>query len=141
MFARVARAALFFATMFVVSSLARSAHASTEGRGPAPFCDDRGATALAAPPDLEAPDEAVRRVRASACDLNGGNAITKWMASFGRSRTQVGAAPETPGPAFLTATLVTTRDVSGILPACRDVGRPCTGMRVRVERPPRSTAV
>src|SRR6202041_1954760 len=57
---RVAIAASFALVLFV---LARPASAAT-----APFCDDRGASAIAAPPVLEAPDDAIRRASVVSCD-------------------------------------------------------------------------
>jgi hypothetical protein len=60
---RALRAALFAVVAVVVWTVARPARAA-----PAPFCDDRGASALAAPPALEAPDDAIRRAVFSGCD-------------------------------------------------------------------------
>ena len=59
MVTRVFRTAIFAGVMLALWTLGRPAHAATL----APFCDDRGATALAPPPALEAPDEAVRQGR------------------------------------------------------------------------------
>jgi hypothetical protein len=64
MLRRALRAALFTIVLVVLWTVSRPAMAM-----PAPFCDDRGATAMAAEPLLEAPDVAVQRARAApACD-------------------------------------------------------------------------
>src|SRR5579884_797187 len=61
---RIYRAVLFAGVLLAVWAVAIPAFAS-----PAPLCDDRGATLLATPPALEAPDVAIERARASAtCD-------------------------------------------------------------------------
>jgi hypothetical protein len=57
---RVAIAASIALALFV---LARPARAST-----APFCDDRGASAIADAPILQAPDDAIRLARLAPCD-------------------------------------------------------------------------
>src|SRR5579859_2664378 len=51
------RAALFASVMFAIWSFSRSAAAG------AALCDDRGASATAEPPALEAPGEAIQRAR------------------------------------------------------------------------------
>jgi hypothetical protein len=130
MLARVARAALFFATMFVVSTLARSAFAAA-----APFCDDRGATALAAPPDLQAPDDAIQKARAEACGMHGdGDA---WVAMFRAARMERSAPPPDPSPARLTAAIVVAVPSSTALHHPEAPGEARTGSSSRVERPPR----
>ena len=63
---RILRAALFASFFLAAWAFARPARASAL----APFCDDRGATALAAAPALEATDEAIARAKASPCDGN-----------------------------------------------------------------------
>jgi hypothetical protein len=132
MLARLARSALFFATMLVVSTLARSALAS---RSAAPFCDDRGATALAAPPDLQASGEAIQRARAEACGMkvNGDT----WRSILRPARASVRATPSQPSPARLTAPLATVPLVSVVAPAPETLSDPPAGASGRVERPPR----
>src|SRR5690349_16784007 len=63
MVGRVFRAILFGGVTLALWALALPARAATVS----PFCDDRGASAVAADPALEAPDLAVRRVSV-ACD-------------------------------------------------------------------------
>jgi hypothetical protein len=66
MLRRTLRAALFTIVTVVLWTVARPAMAM-----PAPFCDDRGATAIAPEPLLEAPDVAVQRARiAPSCELD-----------------------------------------------------------------------
>lgn len=120
----------FAATMLVVLTLTRPAHAA-----PAPFCDDRGATALAAPPALEAPDEAIRRARVTGCNHNLDFDVL--MASLSPWHGKAGAAADHPGPVGLMAALVTAPSESMPLLATEPPGRPCVGARGRVERPPR----
>jgi hypothetical protein len=134
MLARVARAALFLTTMLVVSTLTRSAFAAA-----APFCDDRGATALAAPPVLVAPEAALQRARAGACgDQSDGD---RWMAALRQARqlsSDVSAPPDGPGPAGLGPRLVQVPLASSSMFRRSEVaGQPATGARLRVERPPR----
>lgn len=132
MFPRVVRAAVlcaaFAATMLAVMTLTRPAHAA-----PAPFCDDRGATALAAPPALEAPDVAIRRVRVTGCNLD----FDVLMASLSPWHGKASATADAPGPVGLIAAQVTAPSDSTPLLATEPPGRPCVGARGRVERPPR----
>ncbi len=131
MFARVVRAALFCATLLVAWTIARPAHAAAW----APFCDDRGATALAAPPALEAPDEAVRRVRVTGCGHR--LDVDVLMASLGPSRGHASAGSDAPGPACLNPATVTAAPVALALVEVLPPRRPAIGARGRVERPPR----
>jgi hypothetical protein len=55
---RILRATLFASFALALWAFARPARASS-----APFCDDRGASASAMPPALDAPDEALARAR------------------------------------------------------------------------------
>jgi len=119
---------LFAALVLALWTQARPARAAS-----APFCDDRGATALAAPPALEAPDEAIRRARISSC------AHEKAELGLTVSAQHRGAAPcsedsdkgwqpqaTTPCPAPAEAL-----ESAPVLPSH------CVGVRSRVERPPR----
>jgi hypothetical protein len=123
---RVAIAASFALVLFV---LARPASAAT-----APFCDDRGASAIAAPPVLEAPDDAIRRASVVSCDTE----ERLLDASIGpahrlRIRALVGteSAIAAPRPDVL-------RPLGQRLPVQRaPVARLPQGVGVRVERPPR----
>jgi len=130
MVVRALRAILFASVVLAVWSFARPARASAL----APFCDDRGATALAAPPALEAPDEAVRRAATPPCSAD--------EPLFGLAFAQghapsPGAAPG--GEPALAVAPVTIAPPSG--EAIEFVNRqvvPPFGVRYRVERPPRA---
>jgi|HubBroStandDraft_6_1064221.scaffolds.fasta_scaffold15261_2 hypothetical protein len=128
MVGRALRAALFAALVLALWTLARPAHAAF-----APFCDDRGATALAAPPAIEAPDEAIRRTLASSCEHE--------KVEFGLS---VRAQRKSTAPLSDGSEKGWQSQVSSSGPAPGEMlesvpvqPSPCIGVRVRVERPPR----
>jgi hypothetical protein len=116
--------------MLALWTLGRPAHAA----GLAPFCDDRGATALAAPPALEAPDIAVRRSAAPPCDDDSpilGFALCpahRILRSFSADATPATVAAQ---PHLLPPSLAE--------PTAFGAGKapPEAGVRYRVERPPR----
>jgi hypothetical protein len=129
MVGRALRAALFAALVLALWTLARPVHAAS-----APFCDDRGATALAAPPALDAPDEAIRRALALSC---GHEKVEFGLAVRTQHRT---AAPPSDdaergwqSPATRPGPAESEPLVSAPVPAS-----PCVGVRARVERPPRA---
>ncbi len=125
------RATIFAGVMLAVWTLGRPAHAATL----APFCDDRGATALAAQPALEAPDEAVRRAAAAPCDADAplfGLALGPAHRILREVLTD--AAPAAAGaPAQLTPPPLD----APFAPVARETP-PQAGVRYRVERPPRA---
>jgi hypothetical protein len=129
MIGRALRAALFAALVLALWTVTRPAHAAS-----APFCDDRGATALAAPPALEASDEAIRRALALGCEhekVEFGLAVRaphRSAAPPSNDPDRGWQSPVTlPGPAQ-DETVVSVQ-----------VGAsPWIGVRFRVERPPRS---
>jgi hypothetical protein len=129
---RVFRAAIFAGVMLALWTLGRPAHAAVL----APFCDDRGATALAAPPALEAPDEAIRRAAAPPCDST--DAPIFGIALGPAHRTlrdpQASAAPASEAPRLQL--LPPLRGEPLVLVARE--GPPQAGVRYRVERPPRA---
>lgn len=129
MVGRALRAALFAAGLMVLWTVARPAHAAS-----APFCDDRGATALAAPPTLEAPDDAIRRTLFSSCDHD--------QVEFGLAvRTQHGRAtpPSDDSERGWRLPAVLPVPAPGALLLRAHVhSAPCVGVRARVERPPRA---
>jgi hypothetical protein len=135
MLVRVARAAIFLVTMLVASTLSRSAFAGGfTGYFGAPFCDDRGATGLAARPDLQAPDAILQQARSGACDL-GGDA---WRAMLQPGGTKIVATAEGSAPVHTTPA-VTMRPVESFdLVVSEVAGHPSPGERTRVERPPRA---
>lgn len=128
----VLRAALSVGLMLALWTFARPAAAM-----PAGFCDDRGATSIAPPPALEAPDEAIERTRAPVTcfgdALEGRVAISPAHAGIASFGSDAGSA--------LTARAVT---IAAPPAPCADASSffaveasPPYGVRVRVERPPR----
>jgi hypothetical protein len=122
------RAAIFTALVFVLWSFSRPAFAAS-----APFCDDRGATALAAPPALEATGEAIVRARFSSCE-------------YGRPRLELAVGPahrilsppaDDAGYGWAMARARLEPAASGSLEVFLVMPPPCHGVRGRVERPPR----
>ncbi len=101
---------------------------------PAPFCDDRGASGIAATPTLEAPDVAVQRARAApACpgeDLPLGVAIT-------RGRPVSAPAVVIADPALPTIQAALVVPPGSMLDRPLPVESSRDGERSRVERPPR----
>lgn len=130
MVTRAFRTAIFVGVMLALWLVGRPAHAATF----APFCDDRGATALAPPPTLEATDEAVRRTAAPPCD---GEAPIFGLALQPAHRV-VPTASAAATPAATTAPLpLLPSPLDGpIAFVARETARPA-GVRYRVERPPR----
>jgi len=129
MLRRALRSALFAALVLALWTLARPARAAS-----APFCDDRGATALAAPPALEAPDEAIRRARVPSCTHDRVDLGLTVRARHGGTApppedSDKGWQPQVrlPGPAL-----------DEVLESAPSPAPPCTAVRSRVERPPRS---
>jgi len=116
--------------MLALWTLGRPAHAA----GLAPFCDDRGATALAAPPALEATDEAVRRSAAPPCEDEApifGLALGpahRTLRSFSADAAPAVAAaqPRLPPPPLEEPIAFVAGQAA-----------PQAGIRYRVERPPR----
>ena len=125
---RALRAASFAAVVLALWTMARPARAAS-----APFCDDRGATALAAPPALEAPGEAIRRASSSTCnhdkvELGLSVRAPRHRAAPPSDDTHHAWQPHVrlPGPALDEVQEVAAARAS-----------PCLGVRSRVERPPR----
>jgi hypothetical protein len=122
---------------FLVSSLAlalwtvsRPAHAS-----PAPLCDDRGATAIAPPLALEAPEGAIERARTPVTcpgsDVPYGSTVDRGHRGMAGATTA--AQPVLPASA---TGLVPPPGVT-VDPPARFTDPP-EGVRSRVERPPRA---
>lgn len=130
MVTRVFRTAIFAGVLLALWTLGRPAHAA----GLAPFCDNRGATALAPQPALEAPDEAVQKAAAPPCDAD----EPIFGRTLGPARRGARAAS-----ADLVAATTTSRPQRLATPVDRDVSPvvrqapPHAGVRYRVERPPR----
>jgi hypothetical protein len=126
---RILRAVVFASLLLATWTLARPAHASPL----APFCDDRGATALAPAPALETPDEAIRRAKTSPCDgdeplfgLAVGPAHRALAPPLGHVESAQPVKPSLFVP--LGGTSIDFAERASLMPL---------GVRGRVERPPR----
>ena len=141
MLAKALRAALFTGLVLALWTFARPARADVSpsdvlARSLAPFCDDRGATALAPPPALEPTDEVL--LRASAPPSDAGD---EGQPSFGASlrpahrviRTKAAQVVPVPVP---SPTAVPPSPVSALVLFEREA-LPPAGVRFRIERPPR----
>ncbi|MGA7124195.1 MAG: hypothetical protein WBY94_29100, partial [Polyangiaceae bacterium] len=127
--AMVVRAALFASLVLALWTIGRPAFAM-----PAGVCDDRGATAIAPAPPLEAPDVAIRQVRQGAScadqDLAGSERVVPAHRVFPLA---YGAAHH----ALSAMALPLALDVGVKLRFWTFLNRPLAGVRCRVERPPR----
>jgi len=126
---RVFRAFLFGGVTLALWALALPARAATLS----PFCDDRGASAVAADPSLEAPDLAVRRVAVSCDGLDADESVLAVVP--GHPRAPAPAAIAEPAVA-VTAPRIPPAD-SAPLDFVHDTTPPRSGVHDRVERPPR----
>jgi hypothetical protein len=131
MFRDVARAALFASLTLVLWMLARPAWAM-----PAGLCDDRGASAIASPPALEAPDGAIERARAQR-PCGGDDVAGRATIRHGRQSASAFAARRAGAlPVFCIAVPSAPDQAAEPL---RPAYRPTRcGVRLRVERPPRA---
>ena len=135
---RVARAALFLVTMLVASTLSRSAFASGfTGYFGAPFCDDRGATGLAARPDVQAPDTVLQQARSKACDLGGAAEAWRGLLRPGGPAKIIAMADDS-APVHPATAVTMPPAPSFDLVAVEAAGHPSPGAHARVERPPRA---
>jgi hypothetical protein len=118
--------------MLVVWAFARPAHAAWAW---APLCDDRGASAVAPPPLLVAPDETITRAEPSGCDRD----ATARLAALGADHTRSSSADaggEAALPVLATASLARYEN-GPFHPPVRPTDHPPVSPRSRVERPPR----
>ena len=129
MASRLLRAAIAASLALALFVLARPARAAS-----APFCDDRGASAIAAPPVLEAPDDAIRRATHVACEGEERDLDASIGAGHGAPvRTLV--APE---PAVAPMRALLAVPAGDLLPVqLAGEAPPSQGVGFRVERPPR----
>jgi hypothetical protein len=128
-FGKVLRAVVFASFLLAAWTFARPAQAALL----APFCDDRGATALAPEPALEATDEAVSRVKTSACDEN--EPLVGLAVGPAHRAATAPSGPVEPARVIRGSPLL--RALVGSLDfVTRATPRP-RGVRGRVERPPR----
>jgi hypothetical protein len=123
------RAALFAGVVLAIWTFALPALAE-----PAALCDDRGATVLAGPPALEAPDIAVERARVgTSCEGE-----DRFLgAAFVPGQRSSAPVPPTAEPFAPTQPQVLTPPSGQVLPVATVVALPHDGVRSRVERPPR----
>jgi hypothetical protein len=123
------RAAVFGSVFLALWTLARPASAAI-----APLCDDRGASGVALPPPLEAPEDAIQRARAPAtCERE----EMPLGANVGPTHKGVPQAAPSAEPAHPATQprLVFPAGRESRVPAV--VALPRDGVRYRVERPPR----
>jgi hypothetical protein len=129
MLPRAFRAVLFAGLVLALWAFARPASAATV----APFCDDRGATALASPPALDGAGDAVQQARATpSCDEQA--PVRQTVAP---ARRPVRIARATVPPVRIAPPLFVAPPQVQPLDPVESVSTPLTGVRVRVERPPR----
>jgi hypothetical protein len=123
------RAALFGGVFLALWTLAHPAAAAN-----APLCDDRGASAVADPPPLEAPEVAIERARATCAYTLGGLPFGARISPAHRNlpRFSPAPAPALPAAVLQVAPAAAEEPLRAVLAA-----RPCDGVRSRVERPPR----
>jgi len=135
MFRAFLRAALFGSVFLTLLTLALPASAAV-----APLCDDRGASAIAGPPLLEAPDEAIARVAVAAA-AHASSPCSREELPYGASVSPVHKGPSSaassadqalPSASSYLILLAGHELTAGELEA-----RPPDGVRVRIERPPR----
>jgi hypothetical protein len=122
------RVALFGGVFLALWTLARPAAAAT-----APLCDDRGASAVAAPPALVAPDQAIERARTTCSytkELPFGACISPAQKTVPRSSP---VADHAVPAAALRIAPAAAEQPQPVIP----VARALEGVRSRVERPPR----
>jgi|GEM_PF-2502479 hypothetical protein len=123
----ILRAGLVASLVLALWTLARPALASS-----APFCDDRGASAIAMPPALDAPDEAIARARSC---TGGGDALSlnatvvRWR--LGATWGMDGPAAALPRGVILVCAVREAFDPAERTPLASG------GVTSRVERPPR----
>jgi hypothetical protein len=127
------RAALFGGVFLALWTLAQPASAAV-----APLCDDRGASAVAGPPLLEAPDEGIARAAIAA---SGSASCSRDELPYGASVSPAHKGPSSPAwSAEQALPFVSPRLVllaGDDLAVAELAARPPDGVRVRVERPPR----
>jgi hypothetical protein len=129
MFRRALRTVLFAIVTVAIWTLSRPAFAM-----PAPLCDDRGATSLAPPPTLQAPELAVLRAPAPLPCEDEGLSAGPTLAS-GHVDHQ---APSTQGDPAVTTSVAPVVSAVGEPLALPPPAAPSSeGVHYRIERPPR----
>ena len=130
MLRRALRAVLFAIVTVAIWTVARPAQAM-----PAPYCDDRGATAIAEPPVLQAPDVVVRRAHvAGSCETDeraAGAAVSPGQGEPVPPAAHADPGIPSAGPVVASADCVEACFAPVVAPVF-------DGVRFPIERPPRA---
>jgi hypothetical protein len=129
MLRRALRTVLFAIVTVAIWTVARPAQAM-----PAPYCDDRGATAIAEPPVLQAPNAVVARAHpAPTCE--GRDAAVGVAIAPGHGQPAPSASQAEPGvPVVAPVVAPPSYEPAFFAPVAAPVA---DGVRSSVERPPR----
>ncbi|HEX3770337.1 MAG TPA: hypothetical protein VHV30_05710 [Polyangiaceae bacterium] len=131
MLVRVLRATLFASVLLAVWSFARPAQAQVL----APFSDDRGATGIALPPALQAPEDAMQR---AAAPPSFSLEDPVFGLAFDHGRRPGPSASSAQDPAVASRAIVIAPAASAPLEFVLRETSPPTAPPVRLERPPRA---
>jgi hypothetical protein len=123
------RAAVFGSAFLALWTLARPASAAI-----APLCDDRGASGVALPPPLEAPEDAIQRARAASTCTRDGIPLGTNVGPTHKRAPQAAPSGEPAHPAMQPRLVFPAGFASRALAV---LALPRDGVRYRVERPPR----
>jgi hypothetical protein len=123
------RAAVFGSVFLTLWTLARPASAAI-----APLCDDRGASGVAMPPPLEAPEDAIQRAHATASCTRDEIPLGASMGPTHKRAPKAAPSAEPAHPAAQPRLVFPARRESRGLAV---VALPRDGVRYRIERPPR----
>jgi hypothetical protein len=123
---------VFIAASIALAAWVTSSSAWAAPAHGAPYCDDRGASALAPPPTFEASDVAIRRARLAGC----GSDARSLFASISSARRAASFAGHSL-MAGLPSTASWVIAVSSEPLAATDIeGADRRGVRFRIDRPP-----
>jgi len=124
------RGILFAAVWLAVMTVAHPASAEW-----APLCDDRGASAFAPPPLLEAAPDVITRAARSSCDRDDSAPLSAVRRTHDRVRLT-----DSDGDAALLAAVLGVRapPLGMANEASVEIERPHATVHARVERPPRN---
>jgi hypothetical protein len=130
MLRRALRCAIFAIVTVAIWTLSRPAFAM-----PAPLCDDRGATSLAPPPTLQAPELAVLRAPAPLLTCEDEGLTGEPTLAPGHGQHQVPSPQADPAVVTCAAPIVSLAGAPFALPA--PAASSTEGAHYRIERPPR----